>query len=141
MERSEMLDDYFSLEIDDDGHLLSLPMLVDGYVPYFGALPYYILRLATEVNWGDEENCFDTFCAETAKFYAVKTDENARFDAEQHLEKAEQAESDERWKQSVELLFAAFKRSAFNPPKSALDDMTFVQVANLPDLYRVFERC
>jgi len=27
------------------------------------------------------------------------------------------------------------------PPKSCLKDMTFVQVANLPDLYKVFERC
>ena len=29
------------------------------------------MRLATEVNWTDEEECFRTFCEETAKFYAV----------------------------------------------------------------------
>jgi hypothetical protein len=29
----------------------------------------YILRLATEVNWNEEEACFDNFAKETAKFY------------------------------------------------------------------------
>ena len=32
----------------------------------------YVMRLATEVNWTDEEECFRTFCEETAKFYAVQ---------------------------------------------------------------------
>jgi DNA mismatch repair protein Mlh1 C-terminus len=27
------------------------------------------------------------------------------------------------------------------PPKICSEDMTFIQVANLPDLYKVFERC
>lgn len=29
----------------------------------------YILRLATEVNWSEEEACFHDFAWETAKFY------------------------------------------------------------------------
>ena len=33
-------------------------------------LPLYIIRLSTEVNWTNEEDCFRTFCQETAKFYA-----------------------------------------------------------------------
>ena len=32
----------------------------------------YVMRLATAVNWSDEEECFRTFCEETAKFYAVQ---------------------------------------------------------------------
>ena len=37
------------------------------------------MRLATEVNWTDEEECFRTFCEETAKFYAVQPNiSNAR---------------------------------------------------------------
>ena len=35
-------------------------------------LQVYVMRLATEVNWTDEEECFRTFCEETAKFYAVQ---------------------------------------------------------------------
>ena len=34
-----MLDDYFSLEISEDGRLVSLPMVFDDHVPAFAALP------------------------------------------------------------------------------------------------------
>ena len=39
-------------------------------------LPMYILRLATEVEWGSEMECFQSFCLETAKFFSqICTDE------------------------------------------------------------------
>lgn len=56
-----MLDDYFSMEIDDGGNLVTIPQLVDDYVPYLNGLPTFIMRLATEVNWEDEEKCFNSF--------------------------------------------------------------------------------
>ena len=62
-----MLDDYFSLEIDNDGNLLSIPELLEGYVPFFGGLPIFLLRLATEVNWDDEEMCFKNLAEEFAR--------------------------------------------------------------------------
>lgn len=61
MEKAEMLDDYFSMEINDKGELVSLPQLMDDFVPYFGSMPSFVMRLATEVNWIEEEACFDTF--------------------------------------------------------------------------------
>ena len=48
-EKSDMLADYFSLEIDMDGNLKSLPLLLDDYVPNLDGLPMFMLRLATEV--------------------------------------------------------------------------------------------
>ena len=57
--KAEMLSDYFSLEIDSDGNLCSIPKLMEGYVPYLGGLPNMLLRLSTEVNWEDEQVCFD----------------------------------------------------------------------------------
>lgn len=48
-EKSTMLDDYFSLVIDENGHLKSLPLLLDNYVPNLNGLPMFLLRLATEV--------------------------------------------------------------------------------------------
>ena len=62
-----MLDDYFSLEIDDDGNLLSMPQLLEGYIPFFGGLPIFLLRLATEVDWDDEEPCFQNIGEELAR--------------------------------------------------------------------------
>ncbi|MEE6525186.1 hypothetical protein FKM82_025038, partial [Ascaphus truei] len=47
--KCEMLKDYFSLEIDEEGNLTGLPLLIDNYVPPMEGLPMFILRLATEV--------------------------------------------------------------------------------------------
>lgn len=43
----------------------------DDYVPFMESLPLYVLRIATEVEWNSEKDCFQTFCRETAKFYAI----------------------------------------------------------------------
>lgn len=47
--KATMLLDYFSLEIDKEGCLLTLPLLLDGYIPNLNGLPMFVLRLATEV--------------------------------------------------------------------------------------------
>ena len=47
--KTEMLKDYFSLEIDEEGNLTGLPLLIDNYIPLLEGLPMFILRLATEV--------------------------------------------------------------------------------------------
>nr|XP_053637824.1 DNA mismatch repair protein Mlh1-like isoform X2 [Cherax quadricarinatus] len=72
LSKVHMLDDYFSLQIDEKGNLCTLPYLLDDYVPAMEGLPMYVLRLATEVEWENELECFQTFCRETAKFYAVQ---------------------------------------------------------------------
>ena len=45
-----MLEEYVALRIEDGG-LCSLPQLVDGYVPPMLALPLFVWRLATQVDW------------------------------------------------------------------------------------------
>ena len=44
-----MLKDYFSFEINKDGQIISLPLLLEGYTPNMDKLPVFLLRLATEV--------------------------------------------------------------------------------------------
>ena len=68
-----MLDDYFSLEIDDEGNLHTIPRLLDGYTPFFGGLPVFVLRLATEVNWDEEEPCFQNISDELARVRFYKS--------------------------------------------------------------------
>ena len=53
-EKATMLLDYFSMEIDCEGQLLTLPLLLDGYVPNLNGLSMFVLRLATEVG----QNCW-----------------------------------------------------------------------------------
>ena len=48
--KAEMLLDYFSIEIDDDGNLLTLPLLLSKYSPDLNRLPMFVLRLATDVS-------------------------------------------------------------------------------------------
>ena len=71
VDKKDMLDDYFSLEIDENGQILGIPMLLEGYIPDLNQLPMFVLRVATNVDWEEEEACFDTFCQELSNFYKV----------------------------------------------------------------------
>nr|XP_022308233.1 DNA mismatch repair protein Mlh1-like [Crassostrea virginica] len=46
--KAEMLSDYFSMEIDQEGNLCTLPLLLEHYTPNMEGLPMFVLRLATE---------------------------------------------------------------------------------------------
>lgn len=88
-------------------------------------LPLYILRLATEVEWSSEQPCFRTICRETAKYYSQMSP----------------IHDTHEWKYITEhVLYGAIKES-FLPPKHFAHDSTILQIANLPELYKVFERC
>lgn len=139
MEKADMLDDYFSLEINEKGQLTGIPMLLEGYIPDLNQLPMFILRIATEVNWEEEEACFDTFCQELSLFYKIHKVSDSTYDIHQH---SEEQESDiNSWKKVMEMtVFPALKKN-FKPPKNCAENRTFNMVADLPDLYKVFERC
>ncbi|XP_069699204.1 DNA mismatch repair protein Mlh1 isoform X2 [Periplaneta americana] len=73
-DKGPMLDEYFSTIVDSSGNLCSLPLVLDGYNPATRGLPLFLLRLATDVEWDDEKQCFDSFCRETAKFFSEQFD-------------------------------------------------------------------
>ncbi|CAK9807844.1 DNA mismatch repair protein Mlh1 [Anthophora quadrimaculata] len=125
LEKTEMLREYFSIVIDKRGNLKSLPVLLEKYFPNEGGLPLYILRLATEVEWSAEQPCFRSICRETAKYYSQISPVHDTHD----------------WKYITEhVLYTAIKESLL-PPKHFVHDSTLLQIASLPDLYKVFERC
>uniref|UniRef100_A0A672GQI0 DNA mismatch repair protein MLH1 n=1 Tax=Salarias fasciatus TaxID=181472 RepID=A0A672GQI0_SALFA len=127
--KAEMLEDYFSIEIDQEGNLTGLPLLLDKYSPVMEGLPMFILRLATEVNWDNEKDCFRDFSRECSSFYSIR---------KQYILDDAEVNS---WRWKVEhVIFKAF-RTLFSPPKSFSEDGAVLQIANLPDLYKVFERC
>ncbi|KAG8267067.1 DNA mismatch repair protein [Homalodisca vitripennis] len=125
--KAVMLKDYFSIDIDGHAMLSTIPLLLVNYVPDFGKLPVYILRLASEVNWTDEQLCFQTFCRETAKFYSK-------------LRPSVDSKNEE-WQWSVEHVIYPTLKASFLPPRKFAEDKTIVQIASLPELYKVFERC
>ncbi|XP_044239222.2 DNA mismatch repair protein Mlh1 isoform X2 [Ursus arctos] len=139
--KAEMLADYFSLEIDEEGNLIGLPLLIDNYVPPLEGLPIFILRLATEVNWDEEKECFESLSKECAIFYSIRK----QYISEESTLSGQQSEvsgsSAKPWKWTVEhIVYKAF-RSHLLPPKHFTEDGNILQLANLPDLYKVFERC
>lgn len=139
--KTEMLADYFSLEIDEEGNLVGLPLLIDNYVPPLEGLPIFILRLATEVNWDEEKGCFESLSKECAMFYSIRK----QYISEESTLSGQQIEAPgsapNPWKWTVEhVVYKAF-RSHLLPPKHFTEDGNVLQLANLPDLYKVFERC
>ncbi|KAK7072700.1 DNA mismatch repair protein [Halocaridina rubra] len=129
--KAPMLDDYFSLKIDDEGNLCTLPYILDDYVPAMEALPMYMLRLATDVDWDSEAECFQSFCRETAKFYRIQRSNDSN----------DKEGEQENWRWTVEHLIYPAMRKSLLPPQHFAQDTTFLQIANLTDLYKVFERC
>ncbi|KAM9096238.1 DNA mismatch repair protein Mlh1 [Sarcophilus harrisii] len=139
--KAEMLADYFSLEIDEEGNVTGLPLLIDNYIPPLEGLPMFVLRLATEVNWDEEKECFQSLSKECAMFYSIRKQYVGEEASLSDPEKEEGSAAAGSWKWTVEhVLYKAF-RSHLLPPRRFSEDGSVLQLANLPDLYKVFERC
>uniref|UniRef100_A0A1B0B2G2 DNA mismatch repair protein Mlh1 C-terminal domain-containing protein n=1 Tax=Glossina palpalis gambiensis TaxID=67801 RepID=A0A1B0B2G2_9MUSC len=54
------------------------------YSPKMLYLPLYMLRLATDVEWEEEEKCFETFRRETAHYYPTVLDADIKDDRKRH---------------------------------------------------------
>lgn len=96
-------------------------------MPDMKELPMYVLRLATEVNWKEEKECFCDFARETARFYAHVPDELDELNRD--------------WKWITEYVIYPAIKDYFIPPKSFTENAAILEIANLPNLYKVFERC
>ncbi|KAJ3052664.1 DNA mismatch repair protein [Rhizophlyctis rosea] len=156
IQRSEMLLEYFSMTITPDGEVQTLPIMLRGYLPNWSKLPLFLLKLGSEVEWDTEMDCFRTFSRELADFYAVEPpiieDEKDQDTEAMHeeggagnLEDAEASKPEHKetteYRHMIEhIIFPAF-RAHLMTPTSVATNGTVLQLANLPDLYRVFERC
>lgn len=164
LERRDMLNEYFSLDIAADGTLHGIPLLVKGYTPSLAKLPRFLMRLGPYVNWTEERACFKTFLAELASFYVpeqlppppspqVKEGSNvADVNMDEPGQEQRPEERDGTGKEDPEIaarrtylhrtienvLFPAF-RARLVATKGLLRGV--VEVADLKGLYRVFERC
>lgn len=159
----ELLSEYFSMEVTEEGDLVTIPLLMKGYMPCLAKLPQFLLRLGPHVNWVQEKECFHSFLCELASFYVPEMHENknpekaaarAQREAGEDVEMAEgeEAEVDETPMEDLEMvkrrahvahaienaLFPAFKNRLV-ATKGILSGV--VEVADLKGLYRVFERC
>ncbi|SCU89667.1 LAME_0E04852g1_1 [Lachancea meyersii CBS 8951] len=143
----EMLDEYFSIEIHGNSNdlrsirIASVPLLLKGYMPPLSKLPYFLYRLGNKVDWSDEMPCLHGILQQIALLYVPEVIE--RIDPED-----ESVESEERaaYVAKVDLMTATLEQTIFPcikkrllVPKSLKSSV--IEVANLPGLYKVFERC
>ncbi|KAG8970722.1 DNA mismatch repair protein [Tulasnella sp. 419] len=139
LDRQEMLREYFSLDINNDGEVESLPLLTRNYTPNLDRLPLFLMRLGPQVDWTNEVACFKSFLRELALFYTPisekdQEDLRPRADDDRGPEKTQS----QRWQ--IQHVLFPLMRKYLRPQKASLDEDVH-QIAHLPDLYRVFERC
>ncbi|CAO1943126.1 unnamed protein product [Urochloa humidicola] len=166
-ENAEMINEYFSIHIDKDGNLTRLPVVLDQYTPDMDRLPEFVLTMGNDVTWDDEKECFRTTAAAIGNFYALhppilpnpsgsgiqlyKKNKDCMASGE-HVDNTEEdgidqellAEAETAWSQrewTIQHVLFPSMRLFLKPPKSMATDGTFVQVASLEKLYRIFERC
>ncbi|KAF9175263.1 DNA mismatch repair protein [Mortierella sp. AD011] len=150
--RKEMLREYFSICINDNGELTAIPMMIKGYIPNLEKLPDFLWRLGSEVDWKAEKACFQTVSRELAIFYSthpervedspVEDNNNENDENLDHEDKSLQDTQNAHFQRMVSsIIFPAFKKH-FIPPKTLIEKSGMVvQVAQVKDLYKVFERC
>jgi len=126
-----MLKEYFSLEIDTkDGCVRTLPNMLSLRVLFnLERLPTLILRLATQIDWTDEKECFRGVIQELALAHVPSP---AMQESEEGSTKV-QVEKDwlAGWSNMIRSMV----------PNSLLAEKNVTEVASLPSLYSVFERC
>lgn len=125
MDQRELLAEYFNIKINLEGGLETLPSLIQSFMPLLSRLPLLIIRLATEVNFDDEKECFKAICQELAAYYSMFSLLSSQ-DEDQLL---------------AETIIYPEIRKSLQPPKKFMNDGTFLKLTSLPELYKVFERC
>ena len=159
IDRREMLHEYFSLQISPTGHLLSIPLLLKGYLPCLGKLPRFLLRLGPYIDWSSEEECFRSFLRELAAFYTPEqlplppspSASSSKDEASQHQSQHGDGDGDEEGEdESIRhrrmVMGRMLEYAVFPALRARLVATTrllrgVVEVADLKGLYRVFERC
>ncbi|KAJ8657502.1 hypothetical protein O0I10_006804 [Lichtheimia ornata] len=140
--RADLLYDHFGVKIASDGYLIELPMLLKGYIPTMDKLPLFLLRLGTEVDWVNEEKCFDGVARELAIFYSAEPPLEPPAASETEKRQYRQEHEKYRW-QVQHLIFPSFKTSQFVAPEHVADaEAGYVKpLTSLSALFRIFKRC
>lgn len=57
-DKAALLKECFGIEVDAEGRLAALPQLIEGHCPDLNRLPRFVLQLARDVDWENEQECF-----------------------------------------------------------------------------------
>uniref|UniRef100_A0A6A7G6Y7 DNA mismatch repair protein Mlh1 isoform X2 n=1 Tax=Hirondellea gigas TaxID=1518452 RepID=A0A6A7G6Y7_9CRUS len=151
--KADLLNEYFAIEIDENGLLLSLPELCPNYIPPLAWLPNFILHLGRDVDWDDEQRCFQSLAKELSLLYKVlpgwylSDDASSENESKDSIVAADDKSSKKEKKPSLQwiiqnILFPKFRNNLeFSPPRLFANNGAVVEIAALENLYKIFERC
>lgn len=134
VDMSEMWEEYFSVKIDisdpSNPKLCSLPLLIKGYIPSWNKLSLFLFRIITKINWDDEKLCLGGILRQLSLFYVP---EIIYDDIENSAERKKKIAD------FIENLILPVVKRKFLATDNLLRDV--IEIASLPKLYKVFERC
>lgn len=131
--RAEILLNGFGVKISESGNLESIPLLVKGYDPPLLRLPFFLLRLGTEVDWGDEIECFKGISKEIALLYQVNDDSM--------YQSGNVGKTPPNVIWLIQHILLPSMKQTFKAPSYFSTNGSIVQIAALEKLYKIFERC
>lgn len=141
----DMFSEYFRVEIGENEEgkptIANIPLLVKGVVPGMGKLPYFVYRLGASVDYSDEKSCLTQVMRQLALLYvpeAIGGTEKEQGEEDDYAVGLRAVQREEL-NHSLEHVVFPLLKQRFLATKSLLEDV--VQIADLPGLYRVFERC
>ncbi|CAL0324518.1 unnamed protein product [Lupinus luteus] len=70
-QKTEIMDEFFSIYIDKHGNVATLPVILDQYTPDMDRIPEFVLCLGNDVDWEDEKNCIQGVSVALGNFYAM----------------------------------------------------------------------
>lgn len=141
----DMFSEYFRVEFGENElgatTIANIPLLVKGVVPVLAKLPYFVYRLGTRVDYSDEKRCLTQIMREIALLHvpeAIGDDTTEKVEEDDYTAGLRTVQRDQLNHNLEHVIFPLLKQR-FLATKSLLEDV--VQIADLPGLYRVFERC
>lgn len=128
--------EYFQLDFRGEC-LCKLPLLMENVKPALLKLPYFIYRLGTKVDYSDEKECLKEVLKQIALLYIPNRITMGNNDDEYAKEMFHRDRDYDNY------VLESFVFPAIRKHFIAAEHLapSVVQVADLPGLYRVFERC
>ncbi|KAL9645144.1 hypothetical protein ABK040_002347 [Willaertia magna] len=154
-QKSELLEEYFSIGIDK-GKLSYLPQVLPNHIPPLHRIPDFLVALVRGVDWTDEKACFKTISMVVSDFYRLsESNEIDQFDTQstsssQQLNSQDSTSSTsgskpvytkEKLQWITEHVIYPLCKVDFYPPNELATGGCVMEIANLPDLFKIFERC
>lgn len=125
---SKMLEDYFNIQIID-GKIAKMPLPLTGYTPSFIAMPLFLNRLATEIEWDYELECISGIIEELSMLYAILPED----EKDEEMRKALKS-------QLETIILPEMKTGSFTPNAELLHSKAIVKITDVKNMYTIFER-